>query len=316
MTPHPPGGDFVTTARMSASQLFREFRWDVAPAYEWKEWLDHGQPVRVNEEGLLDLNTGAGVEFAWNQYAKLKKQTGPVLCPTSWDLGRYRRYEPMHRRHAALFQTFAALDHRDLDSIRLFANRYGALGLEPQEQVVPADAGPYWVRGESYLDWAREICAVQAALQFTMRSATQEDIRQQQIRLDSHLDFVRGRSILEGNTFRYVNQPKNLLTILWVQLILAIGEHKQFGTCKYCRRPMELSTDTTGFRRHREFCSDTCKTNDYRKRKRTALRLAKEGSSVTTIAKQVGTPLATVRGWLGHRTLARDRQTLKRNAAT
>ena len=68
--------------------------------------------------------------------------------------------------------------------------------------------------------------------------------------------------------------------------------------CKFCSRPIEISTAETGYRTNRTFCSDSCKTRDYRQRKRTALRLAQEGQSVRGIAELIQTKPATIRGWL------------------
>jgi len=61
-----------------------------------------------------------------------------------------------------------------------------------------------------------------------------------------------------------------------MQLALAITEDKRLVACKCCDRMFEISTEQTEFRRHREFCSESCKTTDYRKRKRIALDLAEQ----------------------------------------
>lgn len=81
-------------------------------------------------------------------------------------------------------------------------------------------------------------------------------------------------------------------------MALAVTGDKRFVACKFCRRLFEISTDQTGFRSHREFCNDSCKTKDYRKRKRTALRLAASGSRLRQISEKTGTETTTVRAWL------------------
>jgi len=85
---------------------------------------------------------------------------------------------------------------------------------------------------------------------------------------------------------------------MWLQLAMAITGEKRFVACKFCHRLFEISTEQTGFRSHREFCTDSCKTKDYRKRKRGALRLASEGKTVREISAQIGTENTTVRAWL------------------
>jgi len=52
-------------------------------------------------------------------------------------------------------------------------------------------------------------------------------------------------------------------------------------------------------RSDREFCSDRCRVNTYRKRKKSAARLHQKGMSPSAIAKKVESDPETVRGWLG-----------------
>ena len=85
---------------------------------------------------------------------------------------------------------------------------------------------------------------------------------------------------------------------MWLQLALSVAGDKEFRGCKHCKRLFEISTENTGYRKHREFCSESCKTKDYRKRKRTALKLAGEGKSVAVVATRTGTNAVTVRAWL------------------
>jgi hypothetical protein len=97
---------------------------------------------------------------------------------------------------------------------------------------------------------------------------------------------------------RLLLEPISLISAMWLQLTLAITGEKEFVACKFCSRLFEKSTDQSGYRRHREFCSDSCKTKDYRKRKRTALRLAKAGDRLPDIAAKTVTDSSTIRGWL------------------
>jgi DNA-binding NarL/FixJ family response regulator len=92
--------------------------------------------------------------------------------------------------------------------------------------------------------------------------------------------------------------PASLLAAMWLQFALAIAGDKPFVACKFCGRFFEISTEQTGFRTHREFCSDSCKTMDYRRRKRMALRLASEGCAIGQIARDLKTKPATVRAFI------------------
>ena len=89
-----------------------------------------------------------------------------------------------------------------------------------------------------------------------------------------------------------------MISFATVELALAIADNKQFLACKFCRRLFEVSTSPTGFRTHREFCSDSCKTKDYRRRKRVALHLSTQGRSVQEIARQANTKAVTIHKWL------------------
>ena len=302
-------------------EAFLDFEWHVHPAYHWQDWLDaRGKPIVVPDHGLASLRSPNAVEFAWQRFHKKKEKAGPVLGPVL-DSGEPRRYLPMQREHAALFQTFAALDFQDREAILGFASTYGLLGIDQQEQGPSSrEHGYRHVMGESHLTWAREICLMQEAMRLAhWRSAkeeAEEDARYEQYELDAerhrrergkklewlfdlHLQNVQPRT-----TFEKVLRPKlsfaplTLLAAMWLQLALALADDKQFLACKFCRRLFEVSTSPTGFRTHREFCTDSCKTKDYRRRKREALRLVGEKKPVREIAKQTNTKVATIRTWL------------------
>ena len=99
--------------------------------------------------------------------------------------------------------------------------------------------------------------------------------------------------------------PRSLLAAMWLQFALALRSAKEFRECKFCLRLFEISTEQTGFRSHREFCSDTCKTKDYRRRKQTAVKLARKGLPVSEIADRIETDKSTIRSWLSMSTGAK-----------
>ena len=224
----------------------------------------------------------------------------------------------MRRETATLFRTFAAIDFRSQTEILQFVSKYGLLGTAEQHQkfIVPRR---HFALGESYLTWAHEICLMREALRLDQLRKNEaerrrdreawarqglkppvEERRRQLARLvNYHLQHVPWRMTVEADVApRLSPVPQNLLAAMWLQLALSVAGDKEFPECKFCHRLFEISTEQTGFRRHREFCSDSCKTKDYRRRKRTALKLAKEGASASTVAKRVETDMATVEGWL------------------
>lgn len=306
------------------NEPFLDFEWPVAPAYEWADLLgENGKPRVVPCKGLASLESRTAVEWALKRFELKGRGTGPLLHPVGGS-GTGRTYTPMRREHAALFRLFAALDYRDREAIRAFANQYGLLG-EPSKHG--------W--GESHLAWAREICLMQEALELSQPTTPATEQRERAIwsqhdaairtlrrrqgvepedpvehrrqarrnklawLFNVHLQHVQGRMIFDPNVPpRMKFAPLTLLAAMWLQLALAIAGDKQFVACKFCRHLFEISTEQTGFRSHREFCTDVCKTKDYRRRKRTALKLAAGGASLSTIAERTDTKRATVHQWL------------------
>jgi hypothetical protein len=100
--------------------------------------------------------------------------------------------------------------------------------------------------------------------------------------------------------------PKNLLGALWLQFARAVDANKDYRRCGGgCGRWMEISLDA--HRTHRRFCSDACRNKAYRDRQAEARRLAAAGVSLDDIARQLGTDLQTVQGWVKSPILTRLR---------
>ena len=62
------------------------------------------------------------------------------------------------------------------------------------------------------------------------------------------------------------SRPSSLIGAIWVQAALAISERKVFRPCPVCKRPIEISR-SGGARTDTVFCSDRCKSRDYRQRR-------------------------------------------------
>ena len=297
---------------------FLRFEWLVASAYQWRDWLDNrNRPTSVSAKQLA---SPSALELAWRAARRLGRVSGPVLGEVV-NAGPPRSYSPMSKSTSSLFLTFAEIDYRNLSSISDFATKFGLLGLPTVFQDVArlSRSGEHhhaW--GETYLDWAREICQMREALELTRsaKSAGESKARTEwnDARLDppyderhercawllnSHLHDVTPRMLFARDGEPRISfAPTSLLSAMWLQFALSLVGDKEFRSCKFCRRLFEISTDQTGFRSHREFCSDSCKTKDYRKRKRTALRLAASGVRLREISEKTTTEAATVRSWL------------------
>jgi hypothetical protein len=301
-------------------EAFSDFAWEVAPEYDWAERHDargepliHAESIRLYEvfdgwNQRLDqpdaLRSCGSVETAWQRYELEGSGSGPILVPVE---GQTKTYRPMQRAHAGLFLAFSQLDYRNKEAIRGFAKVHGLLRRPAHDHY-----------GEPHLTWAREICLIREAVKTTMRRTPAQDAadrtawqrvgmeppheqrrRRKASLFDMHLQHLQARMMFEPNEPPHLSYwPQNLLAAMWLQLALALAEGKEFVECKNCQRIFEISTDEMGFRSHREFCSGSCKTKDYRRRKRDALRLSASGTRLRDISDKTGTPEATVRAWL------------------
>ena len=278
---------------------FYESEWVIANDYEWREWLDSDHRAVHQSEWELHPNTSSIPRVEEGQ------ESGPVLTATE---GPHRVLHPMSRANAALFRRFADLDASNLDEILSFARTYGFLGTDRVMQVLAlADGSTHHAEGEPYVLWVQEIAQIKRAMYLSNRSGKSQETRKYlEWLFGSHLQKVQGRIVFSADgELEFRVQPMTLLAAMWLQLALAVAGDKDFRKCKYCHGHIEISTAASGFRTNREFCSDSCKTNDYRKRKRTAIRLFWAKESVSVIRKKVDTPLATVRKWIAEAKSAR-----------
>ena len=291
------------------------FRWDVFPAYEWKDWLKEGRPVVVSEE---QYRSRAGVSRAEELYGV--KETGPVLGMVL-DCGRPHTIKPM--AEVALFQTFAKLNYADPDEILAFAHTHG--NLRRSEYHSHQDlSGGHLTYGESHLQWAVEIEQMREALRLSrnrspeqerdfLKAWTTEDHRRAKIKPPTERDRKRLTALINhrleqvhpgivmGESNRLSYGPSDLLSSMWLQFTLTLTGDRSFRQCKMCEKLFEISTTDEGYNANREFCDrDYCRLKHHRKRKQLALQLAfsKPRPSLSSIAKTVGSDAKTVRGWI------------------
>lgn len=96
--------------------------------------------------------------------------------------------------------------------------------------------------------------------------------------------------------------PDSLLAAMWLQFAHSIEGHKSFRSCKQCGKWFELSHKQSDRRTvRREFCTDQCKSRDYRRRKDMAVRLRSEGKKPLEIARELNTEIETIREWIAKR---------------
>ena len=83
--------------------------------------------------------------------------------------------------------------------------------------------------------------------------------------------------------------PLHLAGAIWLQVAFSVVRHVEYRTCANaaCRRPFEVAAGlTTGKRANATFCSDRCKSQDYRDRKALAKTLKAQGVPLRSIARR------------------------------
>lgn len=91
--------------------------------------------------------------------------------------------------------------------------------------------------------------------------------------------------------------PRNLLGAMWLQFARAVEGGKDFRQCSNCGNWIEVPP--TAAHAARLFCSNSCKTKNYRDRKERVRRLAREGKTIDAIASEVGADRESVAKWVG-----------------
>ena len=289
--------------------VFNDFDWPVAPNYEWQECRTHtGRRVVASDRDLARLlvppDRGATAERIWRQHdeahARRARATGPVLRPVRPD--QARDDYPL-RQHPYSFKSSRQSTTQTPPRFWRLRRRMAPSGCcsspAPRSPLRASRTKRFThAHGNSHFAWAIEIAYMREAIRLSEVRATKERLRRLTWLCDRELRHVAARLGFDGGEPRLMLAPVNLITALWLQLTLAITGDKRFVACKFCGRPIELSTDQTGSRRDREFCTIACKTKDYRKRKHTTARLANSGASLAEIADRIDTNTATVRTWL------------------
>lgn len=271
------------------------FVWPVWNDLEWSDRRRDGKIASVVSHATLRTRAKADLAARRGRGST----TGPVL--TAAVGSSVSMFHPMTKEHAALFRKFADLDPLDKSEIRAFASSYGFLGISVRGPI-DADLLEDWSSPqESLLTWAAEIHNMRHATRLTetrsIRRGTADGHRADLINL--RLNGVRARLIFADDTEPWVTyEPTNLRAALWLQLALAVASDKKFIQCKHCAELLEISTEATGHRSHREFCSESCKTLDYRSRVRQAKELAISGLNAASISKRLSTNPTTVERWL------------------
>lgn len=92
--------------------------------------------------------------------------------------------------------------------------------------------------------------------------------------------------------------PTSLLGAMWLQFAEAVSGRKGYGSCPGCGRYFEVHTENA--RSDKTYCSEACKSKNYRDRKARALELHTKGMSLEEIAEALSSKPETVAKWIAY----------------
>ncbi len=223
-----------------------------------------------------------------------------------------RRYGTLGTPLEKLFVNGAPMDTPPLDDFR--SSPIASVGLK-------AMLGGDQVLGEAlYGDhgqhsWSAQVALLRRFLEWTrieeetsdssgMGSATAREIRGTviQLHVNQTLAECLGPRVTMADDFgswAFRFEPRSLLGAIWLQATQAANEGLQHRVCARdgCRKVIAVAR-SVGARSDARFCSDACKSRDYRSRVRRAKQLKAKGWTGARIAKALGTTQVTVKRWL------------------
>jgi len=244
---------------------------------------------------------------------------GRYLCELP---GAEREYRPLD--DGSLFYTFAEAHPADEEGILRLANQYGWLF---DHQFALAGEGPW--AGEPVKSWNVEIEFLHSAVELWEAKHLRKWIKFKGAEAIYHgpLGFYRisaAETLTRAATHvlqRYVDEylkrtcevrflwdlghnspavhelPSSLLASLWLELAFAIQSKRpeDFRRCGDCRRRFDTAEEK---RQDSKFCSNACRSRNYRKRLKEAQRLRDKGLSLREIARRLNSDTRTVKGWV------------------
>lgn len=101
------------------------------------------------------------------------------------------------------------------------------------------------------------------------------------------------------NPFELRFQVQDLLHAMWFQFALAVDEGTKYRRCEVCNKPFEVSPEAN--RSDRRTCSNACRFKAYRNRIKKAREMRADGRTLRKIAKELGSDMKTIKGWVGEK---------------
>jgi hypothetical protein len=281
--------------------------------FESLEWWTHEGGYRIVEQvpalnvgGLRLVNRDGHFQPEFVDPQKFQRPERLIL-PLRSDASRIS-YRPLSREFSGLFKIASTIDVTNDQSLLSFANKFGFLGIarssvprrieaQIRTVVVPSET----TTQERLIDWREQITAFQRVSRDVPAARRVKAERDLYDRLNSGLQVFAPQRVwwdARAGRHRLSPAPVSLLGVLWYQLALNLTDQASYGSCQVCGRPFQIGGGDMGKRSDSDFCSQACKSKDYRARKAKARRLVKRGAKLVAIASQLRTDVPTLQRWI------------------
>jgi predicted nucleic acid-binding Zn ribbon protein len=229
------------------------------------EWVDNDLRAKQHDK-ILNWSRSNGLSA--------------LTVPDGFDL-----YDPFEA-DAALFKRFARLPFGDGPEVRSaiveFANEWGDIQAEPDGH------GTLISLWNNYGNQIRSFDEVARA------GFSAGDIDFNLKLLTSNLQ-LRYRTIREFGLLRSQTLVLGLFSCLAIQAAESLINQIEFADCKFCGAPISITESRDG----KIFCSDSCRVQEYKRRKKTAIEMRKAGCKLRDISTATNTTIKQIKTWIG-----------------
>ena len=300
------------------NHAWEDFAWPVARRYEWRETL-HGPALVVADpesagacRPLTKKSAGLFTEFAAldpspEAILQFARRYGSLGDPVTriWIPGAAPSPGGFHgmRAGALILRTTAThLEILGACARLLAAQPATVVGELLDNDPTTPNHGASWTaqikKMASFLHWLREGALASPPLHPQALDEGFGLLQQTSVNAILSETMALRLSLVNPRTRAYQLRlgPTSLLGALWVQAALAATEQMTFREC-LCGHLIAIAR-TSGSRPDAKFCSDKCKSQDYRNRIARARVLRAQGWAVGRIAKELGTSASSVRTWI------------------
>ena len=116
-------------------------------------------------------------------------------------------------------------------------------------------------------------------------------------RLSQNTSLVLVPSVELASRFFLVQEPTNLLGVIWLQASFTMQGQLTQSRCSWCREWFDIPSNKRGMAQNALFCSPAHRAADFRRKKKLAQRMLREGKTPSHVAKTLGSDVKSVRRW-------------------